>query len=224
MIVAPIDGRTGIRTVDAGNLVRSGSGNGIVTLTQIRPISVLFNLPQQDLSQIATAMQGPSPPLVLAMNETGPDSGAVLDRGQLAVLDNQVDPTTGTIKLKATFPNQNETLWPGGFVRVRLQVATARDAVTVPPSAVQRGPNGDYVYIVKPDHTALRQPVKVAHQDADAAILAGGVQPGQQVVTDGAARLSDGKAVTIAPAPGEPAPETTKPAGTHTGQHRRHPA
>ncbi|MBV8704922.1 MAG: efflux RND transporter periplasmic adaptor subunit [Acetobacteraceae bacterium] len=223
-ITSPIDGRAGIRQVDAGNIVHATDTTGLLVLTQLRPISVLFNLPQQDLSQIATAMRGPSPPLVLAMNETGPDSGAVLDRGQLAVLDNQVDPTTGTIKLKATFPNQNETLWPGGFVRVRLQVATARDAVTVPPSAVQRGPNGDYVYIVKPDHTALRQPVKVAHQDADAAILAGGVQPGQQVVTDGAARLSDGKAVTIAPAPGEPAPETAKPAGTHTGQHRRHPA
>ena len=223
-ITAPIDGRAGIRQVDAGNIVHASDATGLVVLTQLRPISVLFNLPQQDLSQVATTMQGPSPPLVLAMNETGPGAGAVLDRGQLAVLDNQVDPTTGTIKLKATFPNQSETLWPGGFVRVRLQVATARDAVTVPPSAVQRGPNGEYVYIVKPDHTALRQPVKVAHQDADAAILASGVQPGQQVVTDGAARLSDGKKVAIAPAPGEPAPEATKPVGTPGAgqQHRKH--
>ena len=221
-ITSPIDGRAGIRQVDAGNIVHAVDVTGLVVLTQLRPISVLFNLPQQDLSQIATAMRGPSPPLVLAMNETGPDSGTVLDRGQLAVLDNQVDPTTGTIKLKATFPNQNETLWPGGFVRVRLQVATARDAVTVPPSAVQRGPHGDYVYIVKPDHTAVRQPVKVAHQDADAAILASGVQPGQQVVTDGAARLSDGKKVAIAPAPGEPAPETAKPAGTPGSGHQHH--
>ncbi len=221
-ITAPIDGRAGIRQVDAGNIVHAVDVTGLVVLTQLRPISVLFNLPQQDLSQVAAAMRQASPPLVVAMNETGPDSGTVLDRGQLAVLDNQVDPTTGTIKLKATFPNQEETLWPGGFVRVRLQVAMAHDAVTVPPAAVQRGPNGDYVYVVKPDHTVTRQPVKLGHQDADAAIVASGVQPGQEVVTDGAARLSDGKAVTIAAAPGEPAPETAKPAGTpHNGHHRK---
>ncbi|HJS86054.1 MAG TPA: efflux RND transporter periplasmic adaptor subunit, partial [Acetobacteraceae bacterium] len=101
-ITAPIDGRAGIRQVDAGNIVHASDATGLVVLTQIRPISVLFNLPQQDLSQIAASMQQPSPPLVVAMNETGPGSGTVLDQGQLAVLDNQVDPTTGTIKLKAT--------------------------------------------------------------------------------------------------------------------------
>ncbi len=222
-ITSPIDGRAGIRQVDAGNIVHATDTTGLVVLTQLRPISVLFNLPQQDLPQVAAALRQPNPPLVVAMSETGPGAGAVLDRGQLAVLDNQVDPTTGTIKLKATFPNQNETLWPGGFVRVRVQVATAQNAVTVPPAAVQRGPNGDYVYVVKPDHTVLRQPVKVGHQDADAAILASGVQPGQEVVTDGAARLSDGKAVTIAPAAGEPAPEAPKPADTaHGGHGRKH--
>jgi membrane fusion protein, multidrug efflux system len=224
-ITSPIDGRAGIRQVDAGNIVHVTDTTGLVVLTQLRPISVLFNLPQQDLSQVAAAMRQSSPPLVVAMSETGPGSGTVLDQGQLAVLDNQVDPTTGTIKLKATFPNQNETLWPGGFVRVRLQVATAHDAVTVPPAAVQRGPNGDYVYVIKSDHTALRAPVKVGHQDADAAILASGVRPGQEVVTDGAARLSDGKAVTIAPAPGEPAPEAPKPADKAHGEHgRKHAA
>ncbi len=222
-ITSPIDGRAGIRQVDAGNIVHATDATGLVVLTQLRPISVLFNLPQQDLAQVAAAMQQQSPAPVEAMSETGPASGAVLDRGTLTVLDNQVDPTTGTIKLKATFPNQNETLWPGGFVRVRLQVATAHDAVTVPPASVQRGPNGDYVYIVKPDHTVLRQPVKLGHQDADTAILASGVQPGQEVVTDGASRLSDGKAVTIAPAPGEPAPAATPPDGTaRTRQGHKH--
>ncbi len=150
-ITSPIDGRAGIRQVDAGNIVQPNSTTGLVVLTQIKPISVLFNLPQQDLPQIAAAMGGSTPAAVVAMSEAGPGAGKVLDQGTLAVLDNQVDPTTGTIKLKATFPNPKETLWPGGFVRVRVQVATAHDAVTVPPAAVQRGPNGDYVYIVKPD-------------------------------------------------------------------------
>ncbi|HEY5089005.1 MAG TPA: efflux RND transporter periplasmic adaptor subunit, partial [Polyangia bacterium] len=205
-ITAPIEGRAGIRQVDAGNIVHASDATGLVVLTQLHPISVLFNLPQQDLAQIATAMKGTSPAPVVAMNEAGPASGKVLDQGTLTVLDNQVDPTTGTIKLKATFPNPGETLWPGGFVRVRVQVATVHDAVTVPPAAVQRGPSGDYVYIVKPDQTALRQSVTVGHLDADAAIITAGVQPGQQVVTDGASRLTDGKKVTIAPAAGEPAP------------------
>ncbi|MEO8713541.1 MAG: efflux RND transporter periplasmic adaptor subunit, partial [Acetobacteraceae bacterium] len=205
-ITAPIEGRAGIRQVDAGNIVHASDAAGLVVLTQLHPISVLFNLPQQDLAQIATAMKGTSPAPVVAMNEAGPAAGKVLDQGTLTVLDNQVDPTTGTIKLKATFPNPGETLWPGGFVRVRVQVATVHDAVTVPPAAVQRGPSGDYVYIVKPDQTALRQSATVGHQDADAAILTVGVQPGQQVVTDGASRLTDGKRVTIAPAAGEAAP------------------
>ncbi len=227
-IVSPINGRAGIRQVDAGNIVHATDITGLVVLTQIHPISVVFNLPQQDLAQVATALHGSSPPLVLAMNEAGPAAGAVLDRGTLSVLDNQVDPTTGTIKLKATFPNPGETLWPGGFVRVRLQVATAHDAVTVPPAAVQRGPNGDYVYVVKSDHGVVRQTVSVGHEDADVAILASGVQPGQQVVTDGASRLSDGKTVTIAPAPGEPAPAPpdagrTSRARERAGSARREP-
>ncbi|MEO9189215.1 MAG: efflux RND transporter periplasmic adaptor subunit [Acetobacteraceae bacterium] len=205
-ITAPITGRAGIRAVDAGNIVHAADATGLVVLTQLQPISVLFNLPQQDLAQVAAAMKGPTPAPVVAMNEAGPASGKVLDRGTLAVLDNQVDPTTGTIKLKATFPNPGETLWPGGFVRVRVQVAIVHDAVTVPPAAVQRGPSGDYVYIVKPDNTVSRQAVTVGHQDADATILSAGVQPGQEVVTDGASRLSDGKKVTIAPAAGQPAP------------------
>ncbi len=211
-ITAPITGRAGIRQVDAGNIVHASDTIGLVVLAQLQPISVLFNLPQQDLAQVAAAMhQDQASPLVLAMNEAGPAAGAVLDRGTLSVLDNQVDPTTGTIKLKATFPNPGETLWPGGFVRVRLQVATAHDALVVPPAAVQRGPSGDYVYAVKPDHTALRETVVVGHQDADAAILTSGVQVGQEVVTDGASRLSDGKRVTIAPAAGQPAAPAVAP-------------
>ncbi|MGH7211426.1 MAG: efflux RND transporter periplasmic adaptor subunit [Acetobacteraceae bacterium] len=220
-ITAPITGRAGIRAVDAGNIVHAADATGLVVLTQLQPISVLFNLPQQDLARIAAAMDASTPAPVLAMNEAGPAAGAVLDQGTLAVLDNQVDPTTGTIKLKATFPNPKETLWPGGFVRVRVQASIAHDAVTVPPAAVQRGPNGDYVYIVKPDDTVIRQVVVVGHQDADAAILTSGVQPGQEVVTDGASRLSDGKKVTIAPAAGQPAPPPKTP--PEAGKHKHAP-
>ena len=226
-ITAPIDGRAGIRQVDAGNIVHASDATGLVVLAQLHPISVLFNLPQQDLPQVAAAMHQDqaNPPPVLAMNEAGPAAGAVLDSGTLSVLDNQVDPTTGTIKLKATFPNPGETLWPGGFVRVRLQVATAHDALVVPPAAVQRGPSGDYVYVVKPDHTVAREAVVVGHQDADAAILTSGVQAGQEVVTDGASRLSDGKAVTIAPAAGEAAPPAATPAkAPGAKQARKHGA
>jgi membrane fusion protein, multidrug efflux system len=219
-ITAPIDGRAGIRQVDAGNIVHASDPIGLVVLTQLHPVSVLFNLPQQDLEQVAQAMRGATPAPVVAMNEAGPASGKVLDHGTLTVLDNQVDPATGTIKLKASFPNADETLWPGGFVRVRLQVSIAHDAITVPPVAVQRGPSGEYVYIIKPDQTALRQAVNVGHQDADAAILTSGVQAGQQVVTDGAARLSDGKAVTIAPAAGQPAPAPAVPVSARAhGKH-----
>lgn len=205
-ITAPITGRAGIRQVDAGNIVHAADTTGLVVLTQLQPISVIFNLPQQDLAQVAVAMKDPGNPTVIAMNESGPASGKVLDRGTLSVLDNEVDPTTGTIKLKATFPNPNESLWPGGFVRVRLQVATMKDVVIVPPAAVQRGPNGDYVYIVNPGDTAKREPVTVAHMDTDAAVLSAGVTAGEHVVTDGASRLTDGKKVSIAPAAGQPAP------------------
>lgn len=202
-ITAPIDGRTGIRQVDAGNYVRAADANStLVTITQIQPISVMFNLPQQDLMQVNDAFaKGP-----LTVEALRSDTNAVIDRGRLVVVDNQVDPTTGTVKLKAQFPNARHQLWPGQFVNVRLLIRTLQDVVVIPTGAVQRGPKGTFVYIVKDDNSVATQPITVQRQDEDQAVVASGLEPPQRVVTSGFARLSEGTKVT-ATAPGEtPAP------------------
>ena len=203
-LTAPIDGRTGIRQVDAGNIVHASDANGIVVITTLKPISVVFTLPQQALPQVAKAMQA-GKPLVLATSQGG---AGPLDRGELAVLDNQVDPTTGTIKLKAIFPNPDLQLWPGGFVGVRLRVDIAHDAITVPDAAVQRGPRGSYLYVIGADATVARRDVTVGHEDAQAAIITAGLADGELVVTDGASRLSDGTKVRITDPPANAAPAT----------------
>jgi membrane fusion protein, multidrug efflux system len=202
-IVAPLAGRTGMRQVDAGNIVHATDTTGIVVITQLQPISVVFTLPQQSLQQVAAAMHNATPPVLAYPQGTVEDDATIIDRGTVAVLDNQVDPTTGTIKLKATFPNPESKLWPGGFVGVRLQVATARNATVVPVAAVQQGPNGAYVYVVNAEGTVTRRAVTISHQDEQGAIIDEGVKPGERVVTDGASRLSDGRKVAIAPAAGE---------------------
>ncbi len=218
-ITAPIDGRTGIRQVDPGNIVHAADSSGasnLVMLTQLQPISVVFTLPQQALPAVARAMTDGMPEALAVMQGVGNQvvgGGNVLDRGVLAVLDNQVDPTTGTIKLKATFPNAKRVLWPGGFVGVRLLVDTAHAALTVPPAAVQRGPRGTYVYVIDADSVSHRRDVTVAHEDQEASIVTAGLAAGDRVVTDGAARLAEGTKVAIAepaakpsgpPAPGVP--------------------
>jgi multidrug efflux system membrane fusion protein len=198
-ITAPLDGRTGIRQIDQGNIVHAADTTPLTVLTQLRPISVVFTLAQQSLPAVADAMMHPpaghSAPEVLALSQDG--SGGVIDRGEVAVLDNTVDQNTGTIKLKATFPNENLTLWPGGFVNVRLLVRTERDVVTVPPVAVQRGPQGAYVYLLAADDTVRRRVVKVGHEDEQASIITAGLEPGDQVVVDGASRLTDGAKVKV---------------------------
>ena len=145
-ITAPIDGRIGLRQVDSGNIARAGDLLPLTVITQLKPISVVFTLPQQALPVVANAMQEGMPE-VLALKPGGSTSDP-LDRGQLAVLDNQVDPATGTIKLKATFPNDKLLLWPGGFVNVRMLAETQRSVVTVPTAAVQRGPRGAFVFVI----------------------------------------------------------------------------
>src|SRR5215472_4084066 len=157
-IVAPISGRTGIRMVDEGNLIRAGDPNTtIVVITQLRPISIFFSLPQQQLGRVNRAFaQGPLP-----VEALGPDNKSVVDRGTLQVVDNQVDQATGTVKLKAEFPNADLQLWPGQFINVRLLIETLRQAVVVPTAAVQRGPNGTFAYVVKDDNAATVKPVTV---------------------------------------------------------------
>jgi multidrug efflux system membrane fusion protein len=210
-ITAPISGRTGLRQVDAGNIVRSTDTAGLVVITQIRPISILFTLPQQQLAQINAAMaKGP-----LAVQALGGDNRTVIEHGTLQVIDNQVDQTTGTIKLKAEFPNPDLKLWPGQFVNVRLLVDTLKNAVTVPTAAVQRGPNGTFVYRVNDGDTVSVRPVKVALQDDVRAVIADGVTPGERVVTTGFAQLADGARVTVSNG------DTTSPPAAPTGERPR---
>lgn len=215
-IRSPIEGRTGIRQVDAGNIVHASDATGLVVITQLHPISVVFTLPQQSLGAVTTAMQK-GMPAVLAYAEGANGSPAtVLDTGTLSVLDNQVDPTTGTIKLKATFPNPGGKLWPGAFVGVKLLARTAENAVVVPPAAVQRGPQGTYVFQVT-GSTVKLQPVTVGHEDAQESIITQGLKPGDKVVVDGASRLSNGSKIkVVAPTQANPAagPEPASAPGT----------
>ena len=217
-ITAPIDGRTGLRLVDEGNIVRAGDPTGIVVITQIKPISVLFNLPQQQLNQVNKALaRGP-----LQVETLGLDNKLVLDRGTLQVVDNQVDPTTGTVRLKAEFPNPELQLWPGQFVNVRLLIETLPQVVVVPTAAVQRGPTGPFVYVAQPDNTAAVRAVSVTQQDETQAVIASGVQPGERVVTSGFARLSGNARISVTAAE-DPQSPGTRPAGPATPEVRRRP-
>ena len=197
-IVAPIEGRTGIRMVDIGNLVRAGEPP-IVVITQISPIAVLFNLPQQHLRAVNAANAKGE----LVVEALDADNQTVINKGILQVVDNQVDQTTGTVRLKALFPNTDRQLWPGQFVNVRLLIRTIEHAVVVPTAAVQRGPNGAYVYRVGPDSRVEQRPVTVAQQDERQAVIGSGVTPPDQVVTTGFTRLTDGAEVRATA--GEPA-------------------
>ncbi|WP_047453369.1 efflux RND transporter periplasmic adaptor subunit [Rhizobium rhizogenes] len=203
-IKAPIDGRTGIRNVDIGNLVSSSDTTGIVTLSQIRPISVLFSIPQQQLARVNAANAAGA----LSVQAMASDGQTVVDKGTLAVVDNQVDPTTGTVKLKANFPNDKLALWPGAFINARLLVETLKGVTVIPTAAVQRGPNGTFVYIIKQDQSVAMKPVKVRQQDDSLAVIADGVAAGDKVVTTGFARLQDGSKVQISAGT---APDATTP-------------
>ena len=217
-IIAPLEGRTGMRQVDAGNIVHAADTTGMVMITQLHPISAMFTLPQQSLPAVANAMRGDAPKVLAYVQGAAGSPAGVLDTGALAVLDNQVDPTTGTIKLKATFPNSGDRLWPGAFVGVQLQVDTAKDVVVVPSAAVQRGPRGAYVYVIDQNNTASRRNVTVGHEDAQGSIITEGVKPGDKVVIDGASRLSDATKVTVvqptaagtAPTAGQPSAPGTR--------------
>jgi membrane fusion protein, multidrug efflux system len=191
-ITAPLAGRTGIRLIDAGNIVHAADTTGIVVITQIRPIAVIFLLPQQRLAQVSKAFaQGP-----LSVQALGDDNRTVVDRGTLTVIDNQVDQTTGTVKLKAEFPNKDVQIWPGQFVNVKLLVDTLRQVVVVPSAAVQRGPNGTFAYVTDGDIVTVR-PVTVAQQDDVEAVITAGIDEGERVVTTGFSQLTDGAKITI---------------------------
>lgn len=220
-ITSPLDGRTGVRQVDQGNIVHAADATGLVVITQLQPIFVVFTLPQQSLAPITTAMTA-GQPTVLATPQGG-NRSVVLDTGALTVLDNQVDPTTGTIKLKASFPNAALKLWPGGFVSVRVQVDTAKGAIVVPPAAIQRGPRGAFVYVVNADNTVTRKTVTTGYEDDQATIVTDGLAAGDKVVTDGASRLSDGTKVSLAAPNAEGPPPAARVRPNAPGAQQRPP-
>ena len=190
-ITAPFDGRVGLRNVDPGNLVHASDATGIMTLTQIHPIAVIFTLPQDDLPRVNAAMAARRlPVLAFAGNDA-----TELDRGELLTLDNTIDQSTGTIRMKAVFPNQRNQLWPGQFVNARLLLTTEPNVLTVPSVAVQHGPAGLYVYVVNANSTVTRHDVQVERDDGKLAVIATGLQDGQTVVTNGQSRLQDGTSV-----------------------------
>lgn len=203
-ITSPIDGRVGLRLVDPGNLIHATDPGGIIGIAQIRPISVVFTLPQDTLPQIADAMaNGPLTVLV----STGNDK-TELAKGTLLTPDNAIDTSTGTIKLKATIPNEKGRLWPGQFVNSRLLTETRHAVLTVPSDAVQHGPSNLYVYVVRPDSTVMRQEIETDQDTGTVAVLTKGLAPGDKVVVTGQARLQNGTRVAemaqAQPQPGKP--------------------
>jgi multidrug efflux system membrane fusion protein len=196
-IRAPIDGRLGARLIDVGNMVRATDAAGLVTIAQLKPIFVSFTLPQEHLHKIREKQAG-GPLLVQAF---GGDNKTLLSEGKLTVIDNAVDQPTGTIRLKASFANADERLWPGEFVNVRLVLMTRKGVPTVPAQTVQAGPSGSYAYVIKPDSTVERRPVEITAVQDGVAVIAKGLSPGEQVVVEGQYRLNQGTRVRIA-APG----------------------
>jgi multidrug efflux system membrane fusion protein len=219
-IVSPIDGRVGVRLVDAGNLVSangsvsstpstaastnsssatSSGSTGIVVVNQIQPIAVTFTVPEGDFQHLLDVSNQFRTPLVTkALSQ---ESGAILDTGELEIADNRVDPATGTVELKARFPNAQRKLWPGQFVNVQLMLQTMHQVTTIPVVAVNRGPNGSFVYVVQPDKRVAMRPVSLSWTQDTIAVVKTGVKPGDTVVTDGQMILKAGSLVRVAKTP-----------------------
>jgi membrane fusion protein, multidrug efflux system len=184
-ITSPIRGRTGIRLVDPGNNVHATDTTGIVVVTQLQPISVIFTMPEDALPEISAAM-AKGPVAVAALSR---DGRTELDRGTVALIDNQIDQTTGTVRLKATFPNTHNTLWPGEFVNAKALLQTAQGAITIPATALQRGPDGVFTYVVRADSTVEVRPLKVRDDSGDTVVVDDGLKEGEQVVVSNQYRL-----------------------------------
>ncbi len=195
-ITAPLEGRVGLRQIDPGNYIRAAdtASTGIVAITQIHPIAALYTLPQDILPQLHQAMRQGK----LQVAAYSSDDRTKLSEGELLTIDSAIDASTGTIKLKAVFANGDDNLWPGQFVNLRTRLDVRRGALTLPSAAVQRGPEGLYVFVVKPDNTAAVQPVEVGQDDGHAAVIARGLGGGERVVLAGQSRLSIGALVVAA--------------------------
>jgi len=193
-VTAPIGGRVGLRQVDAGNLVRSADTNGLVVITEVQPISVVFPIAQDHLPSVLKRLNGGAKLAVEAWDREG---RIKLGSGVLLTVDNQIDVATGTVKLKAEFPNQDGALFPNQFVNVKLLVDTLSDAVVIPGAGVQRGAPGSYAYVVKDDNTVTMRPLKTGHADGERIAIVDGLKAGERVVIDGADRLREGAKVEV---------------------------
>jgi multidrug efflux system membrane fusion protein len=207
-IRSPIDGRVGLYQIDAGNLIEvaSQTSAGILTITQDKPIAVVFTLPEADLGQVQTAQSKGEVPVQASNSQ---DSSKVLATGTLMTPNNTINTTTGTISLKARFANDDDHLWPGQFVNTRVQVDTLRKVVTIPQLAVQHGPDGLFVYAVKPDQTVAQVNIQVGYQDGGRSVVTKGLSGNQQVVVSGQSRLGPGTHVKATDASKTPEPSTT---------------
>ena len=211
-VTAPIPGRLGLRQVDEGNVVRAGDTNGLVVITQQQPITVLFTLPQDNLQVVMKRVQSGERIPVQALDRDQ-NQKAPLGSGVLLTIDNQIDTTTGTVRLKAQFPNDDGRLFPNQFVNVRMLIDVRRDATTVPSAALQRGARGPFVYVVKDDKTVTLREVKIGPAEAESTVIESGVEPGELVVVDGMDRLREGARVEL--------PSVEKGAGRKGGDGER---
>jgi multidrug efflux system membrane fusion protein len=200
-IVSPVTGRVGLRQVDAGNYVQNSDPNGIVVVTQLQPISVIFTLPEDNLPAVMKRLRSGAALPVTALDRTG---ATEIAQGKLETVDNQIDTTTGTVKLRAIFDNEQDTLFPNQFVNVKLLVDTLQNVEIVPSSAIQRGAPGTFVYVAKPDRTVVVQKVRLGPSDGQRIAVLSGLQPGESIVVDGADRLRDGAKITVASAAEHP--------------------
>jgi multidrug efflux system membrane fusion protein len=196
-ITSPINGRTGLRLVDPGNIVHAADTTGIVVVTQLQPIAVIFTLPQEDLAVINAALAA-GPVKVTTLSREG---NTELEQGTLTLLDNEISPATGTLRLKATFGNARYALWPGQYVNVRVLVSTDNDVVTIPTPAVQLGPTGPYTFVLKADSTAEVRPITLGEQNDQLTVITKGLALGERVIISNQYRLQAGSHVRIAGAP-----------------------
>jgi membrane fusion protein, multidrug efflux system len=219
-ILSPIDGRVGLRQVDQGNYVTPGDANGLVVITQLQPISVLFTVPEDNLQAIAKRTQAGAVLPATAYDRSGINKIA---DGTLLASDSQIDPTTGTIKLRAVYPNENKLLFPNQFVNVRLLLDTHKDVTTMPTAGVQRGVPGTFVYLVNADNTVSVRKVVLGVTDGDRVEVTSGLVPGDRIVIDGADKLRDGSKINVRSEtnPGA-SPSGTAPAGSDKGGKKRH--
>ena len=197
-ISSPLDGRTGLRLVDAGNMIRASDPSGLVVITQLDPIGVLVTLPEDNLRAIREQMSRHP----LAVEAFSRDGSTGLGRGEVSLMDNQINPGAGTIRLKAIFPNPERVLWPNQFVKARVLLTTRKNATVMPAPALQRSQNGTFAFVVKSDQTAEARPIEVGSTEGDLAVVTRGLKVGEQVVVDGQYKLRDGSRVLAKPAAG----------------------